>query len=188
MSESSFFERPILNSPYEYPSRHWELDTDGQPTQNILEHRRRASYVTPVPKSRKQRTRVVEQQELGIGGMESNDTDPLTSLLGEDALFVNGTLVPEAFAGVNQGPREYGILSISLPASVLGSLASGNAALLIDLNSNAGLGLPSRVEPVFYDFSQLTLEYTPAVPEPASTWLALAGLGALYAHRRMRKP
>ena len=25
-----FFEKPILNSPYEYPSRHWELDeTDG---------------------------------------------------------------------------------------------------------------------------------------------------------------
>ena len=61
--------------------------------------------------------------ELGIGGMESNDTDPLTSLLGEDALFVNGALVTEAFAGVNQGPREDGILSISLPASVLGSFA-----------------------------------------------------------------
>lgn len=25
-----FFDRPILNSPYERPSRHWELDTDGQ--------------------------------------------------------------------------------------------------------------------------------------------------------------
>ena len=61
--------------------------------------------------------------------------------------------------------------------------------MLIDLNSNAGLGLPSRAEPVFYDFSQLTLEYrAAAVPEPASTWLALAGLGALFAHRRIRKP
>lgn len=30
MSET-FFERPILNSPYEYPRRHWELDEDGQP-------------------------------------------------------------------------------------------------------------------------------------------------------------
>jgi hypothetical protein len=28
----SFFERPILNSPYAYPDRHWELDDDGQPT------------------------------------------------------------------------------------------------------------------------------------------------------------
>ena len=44
--------------------------------------------------------------ELGIGGMESNDTNPLTSLLGEDALFFNGTLVTDAFAGVNQAPRD----------------------------------------------------------------------------------
>jgi hypothetical protein len=28
--ENIFFEKPILNSPYEYPSRHWELDTQGQ--------------------------------------------------------------------------------------------------------------------------------------------------------------
>jgi len=27
-----FFDEPILNSPYVYPSRHWELDADGQPT------------------------------------------------------------------------------------------------------------------------------------------------------------
>jgi type III restriction enzyme len=28
---SSFFDRPILNSPYDYPARHWELDETGQP-------------------------------------------------------------------------------------------------------------------------------------------------------------
>jgi type III restriction enzyme len=32
-----FFDRPILNSPYAYPSRHWELDDTGQPTQKIIE-------------------------------------------------------------------------------------------------------------------------------------------------------
>ncbi len=32
-----FFDHPILNSPYEYPRRHWELDEDGQPTQQIVE-------------------------------------------------------------------------------------------------------------------------------------------------------
>jgi type III restriction enzyme len=26
-----FFDRPILNSPYAYPARHWELDDQGQP-------------------------------------------------------------------------------------------------------------------------------------------------------------
>jgi hypothetical protein len=28
-----FFDHPILNSPYEYPRRHWELDETGQSTQ-----------------------------------------------------------------------------------------------------------------------------------------------------------
>ena len=32
-----FFDHPILNSPYEYPVRHWELDEAGQPTQKIIE-------------------------------------------------------------------------------------------------------------------------------------------------------
>ena len=40
-----FFERPILNSPYVYPGRHWELDAQGQPTQQIIEKRRRAEQV-----------------------------------------------------------------------------------------------------------------------------------------------
>ncbi len=29
------FDRPILNSPYLYPSRHWELDESGQPTRAL---------------------------------------------------------------------------------------------------------------------------------------------------------
>ena len=48
-----FFEQPILNSPYAYPSRHWELDKLGQPTQKILDSRRQAAYITPIPKPRK---------------------------------------------------------------------------------------------------------------------------------------
>ncbi|MDE2229386.1 MAG: hypothetical protein KGL11_10150 [Alphaproteobacteria bacterium] len=38
-----FFENPILNSPYAYPGRHWELDADGQPTNRIIDSRRRAN-------------------------------------------------------------------------------------------------------------------------------------------------
>ena len=33
---NQFFEKPVLNSPYEYPGQHWELDDDGQPTQQII--------------------------------------------------------------------------------------------------------------------------------------------------------
>ena len=48
-----FFDNPILNSPYRYPSRHWELDGDGQPTRNIVESRRRAEFISPIPKPKK---------------------------------------------------------------------------------------------------------------------------------------
>ena len=48
-----FFERPVINSPYAYPARNWELDESGQPTQRIIESRRRADFITPIPKPKK---------------------------------------------------------------------------------------------------------------------------------------
>ena len=62
----SFFERPILNSPYACPPRHWELDQDGQPTNRIIETRRRSELITPVPKPQRRR-RSPGQAELGFG-------------------------------------------------------------------------------------------------------------------------
>jgi type III restriction enzyme len=53
--DNRFFERPILNSPYGYPSRHWELDETGQPTQSIVDGRRRAEFITPIPKPKKRK-------------------------------------------------------------------------------------------------------------------------------------
>ncbi|MDR0250061.1 MAG: DEAD/DEAH box helicase family protein [Burkholderiales bacterium] len=50
-----FFEKPILNSPYACPLRHWELDKRGQPTQKIIDSRRRAEFITPIPKPKKQK-------------------------------------------------------------------------------------------------------------------------------------
>ncbi|MGH8503736.1 MAG: BPTD_3080 family restriction endonuclease [Gammaproteobacteria bacterium] len=58
-----FFDQPILNSPYRYPARHWELDKDGQPTQKIIETHRRAEFITPIPKPRK-RTKKAGQGSL----------------------------------------------------------------------------------------------------------------------------
>jgi type III restriction enzyme len=58
----SFFDHPILNSPYDYPARHWELDENGQPTQKIIEHRRRAEFITPIPKPKKQRASATQQE------------------------------------------------------------------------------------------------------------------------------
>lgn len=56
-----FFEQPVLNSPYRYPERHWELDETGQPTRRILAGRRGAKFVTPVPVPRKD----ASEQERG---------------------------------------------------------------------------------------------------------------------------
>src|SRR5438445_570757 len=33
--DHGFFERPILNSPYEYPGRHWELDAERSAEQTL---------------------------------------------------------------------------------------------------------------------------------------------------------
>jgi len=53
--DNRFFEQPVLNSPYEYPSRHWELDNEGQPTQRIIESRRSVEFITPIPKPKKRK-------------------------------------------------------------------------------------------------------------------------------------
>lgn len=50
-----FFQKPILNSPYDYPDLHWELDETGQPTNRIVERRRRADFITPIPKPKKRK-------------------------------------------------------------------------------------------------------------------------------------
>ena len=59
-----FFERPILNSPYEYPRQHWELDDQGQPTQKTIDRRRPADFVTPIPKPRKRKVSAAQQELL----------------------------------------------------------------------------------------------------------------------------
>jgi type III restriction enzyme len=57
-----FFEHPILYSPYEYPTKHWELDDTGQPTQRTIDKRRRAEFITPIPKPKKRRGSADQQQ------------------------------------------------------------------------------------------------------------------------------
>jgi len=61
----AFFNQPILNSPYAYPSRHWELDEHGQPTQQITPERRKVSLITPIPKPKKH-TGKDKQAQLGL--------------------------------------------------------------------------------------------------------------------------
>jgi type III restriction enzyme len=58
-----FFEHPILNSPYEYPEQHWELDKQGQPTQKVINRRRQADFITPIPKPKKRKAKA-EQAKM----------------------------------------------------------------------------------------------------------------------------
>lgn len=73
--ENRFFEKPILNSPYEYPVRHWELDEQGQPTLQIIERRRRAEFITPIPKPRKRKDSAQQQQMVFDEGKGLSTTD-----------------------------------------------------------------------------------------------------------------
>jgi type III restriction enzyme len=80
-----FFERPILNSPYECPSRHWELDAHGQPTQQIIQHRRRAEFITPIPKPKKRKASA-KQDELVFDegkGLSTTEQQYATSIINE---------------------------------------------------------------------------------------------------------
>jgi type III restriction enzyme len=69
----SFFERPILNSPYAYPGRHWELDADGQPTGRLVEARREARFITPVPRPKKRRHAKTQQRLIFDEGAGVSD-------------------------------------------------------------------------------------------------------------------
>lgn len=69
-----FFEKPILNSPYAFPGRHWELDADGQPTNQIIETRRRLDLITPVPKPKKRRQNQ-QQGSLVLGAGDDLSTE-----------------------------------------------------------------------------------------------------------------
>ena len=73
---NEFFAQPILNSPYDYPARHWDLDTHGQPTQRIIEARRTAKFVSPIPKPRKRTAKAV-QQSLGLADPDDDEPSPV---------------------------------------------------------------------------------------------------------------
>ena len=84
-----FFERPILNSPYEYPQHYWELDEHGQPTQQVIDKRRPAEFITPIPKPRKRKDKkqaeIIFDEGKGLSTSEQQyDPKSLINLLREE--------------------------------------------------------------------------------------------------------
>ena len=75
---SSFFDQPILNSPYEPPTRHHALDAEGQPLDvPPVSGRRRSELITPVRMPRKKQRKagqaefvLREAQELSTAAQE----------------------------------------------------------------------------------------------------------------------
>ena len=63
--------------------RHWELDDTGQPIQKILETRRRAEFITPIPKPKKQKKVGTAKQGVLVfdeGEILSNKVSNITLL------------------------------------------------------------------------------------------------------------
>ena len=91
--DNPFFERPILNSPYECPRRYWELDPQGQPTQKIIEARRRAEFITPIPKPKKVKGKAVQQAlvfDEGKGlSTKEQQYDPTSAIINEVRGYVD---------------------------------------------------------------------------------------------------
>ena len=72
----TFSEQPILNSPYEYPAQHWELGSDGIPTDRIAEQRREAKHVVPVPPPRRSNQQRAMQLGIAMPTDEGQEYDP----------------------------------------------------------------------------------------------------------------
>ncbi|MDO8474823.1 MAG: DEAD/DEAH box helicase family protein [Candidatus Rokubacteria bacterium] len=85
--DNRFFERPILNSPYAYPARYWELDAQGQPTGEIIETRRTAQFITPIPRPKKHKRsagqeRLVFDEGAGVStAKQQYDPTPIINAL-----------------------------------------------------------------------------------------------------------
>lgn len=91
---NEFFDHPILNSPYSIPTRHWELDEHGQPTQKIRDSRRKAEFITPIPKPKKQKRAATQEafvfpEGKGLSTKGQQYTDPTASVINEVRSFVD---------------------------------------------------------------------------------------------------
>ncbi len=72
----SFFDHPILNSPYEPPSRYHALDNDGQPMeQPPIEGRRPCDFITPVPKPKRRAAKAAQASMVFEDAAGLSDAD-----------------------------------------------------------------------------------------------------------------
>lgn len=66
-------ENPILNSPFDEPTRHWKFERDGI-TNEVVEGRRVSSYFMPIPKSKRGGDQMQFETEWTSDRIEENRT------------------------------------------------------------------------------------------------------------------
>ena len=79
------FEHSIINSPHDYPARHWEIDGNGRPPNIIADHRRQCRFVSPVPPPKGARRKSGEDQpslDFSFGDSPGDEYDS-TSIINE---------------------------------------------------------------------------------------------------------
>ena len=77
MTDKPFYLRPILNSPYYPPCEHHVFNADGTPTALDPEPgRRRSTYITPVPASRKKSVKDQSSFAYGDRGEDGQEYGP----------------------------------------------------------------------------------------------------------------
>ncbi len=105
----SFFEQPILNSPYEPPRRHHALDEKGQPLNTPpVEGRRKSELISPVPPSRKQGKRARQAElDLDLFAEEDEEGQAYTlAIINEIRSYVT------AWRGLNN-PADWGVTPVT---------------------------------------------------------------------------
>jgi type III restriction enzyme len=81
-----FFDHPILNSPYAYPIRHWELDESGQATQKTMRPVAGRNSSRPFPSRKKASGRLCRKKlsfDEGKGISTKDQQYDLTSVINE---------------------------------------------------------------------------------------------------------
>ena len=69
----SFFEQPIINSPYDEPKQHWKL-VEGRPTDERVAFRRKSELISAMPKTKSAKPGQ-SQLDLSVNTLGSDDVD-----------------------------------------------------------------------------------------------------------------
>ena len=141
-----FFTHPILNSPYDCPARHWELDARGQPTTRIVDDRRIAEFITPIPKPKKRKSKG-DQAELPLG--DSRGLSSAEQQYEETAFFIKRAAPPGGpVARVAQPQRLEGHAGDGPAAPTLAGPSVRSRALMRGSRTPRNAGRKSTAHPL----------------------------------------